>query len=1733
MPKAKKFGAFAGVFTPSILTILGVIMYLRLGWVVGQSGLITTIGIILIAHLISITTGLSISSIATDKKIKVGGIYYMLSRSLGLPMGGAIGIAIFVGTSLSIALYIVGFAENFLSIKAIAGPLGLGTTPNDIRIAGTAAIIFLVMLAFISTSLAIKSQFLVLGAIVLSLASIVLGFFMTSDLAPVTAILSPAANSLPTETIFAIFFPAVTGFTAGVAMSGDLKDSKKSIPKGTLWAIGTGLVIYIGLAVMLAFFVNRDLLLNDYNFLMNIALWSPLVIAGIWGATLSSALGGILGAPRILQAIARDRIFPRFFGKGVGENNEPRNALLLTFIIAEAGILIGELDVIARVVSMFYIAAYGFINLAFALEHWASSDFRPSFRVPKWVGIVGFVASFAVMFKLDTVAMFMAILIMFAIYFYLTKKELQVDFGDVWQSVWSSIVRSSISRIAAKGLEERNWQPNIILFSGGTQARPHLIEFGMHLVGRKGFLSNFDLIQKDDKNNILPKYKQSDTLDAELISKGIFTRKHICSDTYEGIRNIAGTYGFSGIEPNTVMMGWGRHSDNPKRFIATVNYLKELDMNILLMDYDKNAGFGKYNQVDIWWRTTEHNGNIALMLLKFLWLSNEWRNTRARILVVNPVNEQREIIYRNTSAILESMRIHAEIKIINNQIEQRSFYDIIQVESVNSDLIFLGLPDIKEGDETTFVEETNRLCKDIGTVILLRASTHFKKLRIGIGRALLGRIDKLENKIKVEEIAATPLPEIKYPAKPELARQVKLLYGDLMEINRYLKSNYLLKLFGHHAHLIASFEEATEKNFANIRESLAGEKANQQQKIITKFESNLLFRFRKITADFDQEILEIQLSKLQESIDYFFLEIEKVIQTSPARISVSRPAEELKMQSAKTVSEKMFVLRGKLSKALHTGSDAPYQVKYRALLKNYLTAATTRLIYEMLEKWGIANWQYTVKSRAMLYSIASLFFEMEKKALTGISIDFVDQREAMVKQEIIKLKKINQEAGDALAAFLQTSLSGFVETIATEMDQLNANRAFSRKEFDDRSARSIRRFILSIPPLSQQNQRLFFNSIKLELGLLAFTTKLRAVFHDLAAEAGRTFERNYIKQEIEIRNRLVNFSQQLKEGQAVKYMPESFGEMKERETFQAYFNQLVEKTFRKIKLAGSVLPQSIELMADSSVNNFAQQQFRGIASINIAVAEFMDYMLQSEFVEPVQKSLANMPQKLERISTATNEVIRNLTFGIEKLNEESKDGKPETKALIVLVDEHIKLFNLEIDKSADARTQILYLFNERLNTFEDRLSLHAFVKSATNLKQYIRDIESRKRWYYLQEIRQGGKRAIQHQLNQFWYRQSIGVMFTQRLRKESVKEQFKISDAIKLTESLSVQPDIMQKMPFQYSRLFLRKQYYLNEFWLGRSKELYEAKRALQWYRKKRNGAIMVLGDHNSGKTFFAQYFVNKHFTNANIYNLSPPYGGSIDLALFKESLESTFEVHGSYYRIFNSLPADAVLVIDDLSLWWEKSEDGLAVITQIMALINKYSSQCLFVVNMSKPSFELINRLMHIEDFFIHIIELEPFNSEELQQIVMSRHQSSGMKLRLHNSPRDHLRPWDFARLFAKYFSYSKGNAGVVLNAWLANITDIDKNIITIKPPRIPDLSMLEQLKPDWYLLIVQVILHKRANLRKLARINMDNIRDVKSTVEVLKRAGLIVENQPGIYEVNSYIYPHIQSVLIQKEML
>ena len=719
MASQKKFGTFSGVLTPSLLTILGVIMYMRLGSVVGNSSsILQFISVIFFAHLISITTGLSVSSIATDKKIDKGGIYYMLTRSLGLPIGGAIGLTIFIATAFSISLYLIGFSESLIPVINEDWAIN-GISTNKLRLFGSLALIIVLVIAYVSTSFALKIQYVILGLIVLSLGSIFLGssegLKVGSDI-----IESPSFAAL-----FGIFFPAVTGFTAGVAMSGDLKNPKVSIPWGTMLSISIGLIIYILLSLFIYYNIDGQFLRSNNNVLIEYGAIPLLVLGGVWGATLSSALGGILGGPRILQAMSLDNITPNIFAKESGLNKEPRNALFLTFIIAEIGILIGDLNIIAELVAMFYMAAYLFINLSCFLEQWSSPDFRPKFKIPIWISLLGAISTLLLMIQLNLGATLIAVLFMMVFWFWLSKKDLVLGTGDVWLSVWNTVVKTGLKNLQKKTVHKRNWQPNILLFSGGTANRPHLIDFGKSIIGRAGMVSNFDLIETKSAKVLFPKSHQN-TKEDLLIDDSIFHRKLYCQNVFKGIESIATTYGFSGVDPNTVLMGWAKNTKDPIWFSQMTQKLKDLDYNILYLDYDEKRGFGNFSSIDLWWNGFNKENELSLQLVKFLRSSKKWKKAVLNIYFVNSKNTSSEEIELKISSIIDRKRMNAKFQVINNYIEQKDINQYIRIKSHQTDLILIKIPELKVGNEKNFIQSSNELFGEIGSALFFEASNSFQ-----------------------------------------------------------------------------------------------------------------------------------------------------------------------------------------------------------------------------------------------------------------------------------------------------------------------------------------------------------------------------------------------------------------------------------------------------------------------------------------------------------------------------------------------------------------------------------------------------------------------------------------------------------------------------------------------------------------------------------------------------------------------------------------------------------------------------------------------------------------------------------------------------------------------------------------------------------------------------------------------------------------------------------------------
>ncbi|MBA7572760.1 hypothetical protein ES708_14546 [subsurface metagenome] len=446
-----KFGTFAGVFTPDVLTILGVIMYLRLGWVVGNAGFSGAVVIILLAKTVTVCTGLSMATITTNIKIGAGGAYSIISKSLGLEAGGSIGIPFYISQTLSAALYIIGFTMGWMRIFP-------GHTPI---VVSTVAWLSLLIISYTSAKFAIRIQFFIMGIIALSLLSIV----MIQSEPNSEIMLIGKFEDANFWMVFAIFFPAVTGIMAGANMSGELKEPRKAIPNGTLSAIGVTTVIYIGLAYLAAKYISpSELRANQMAFVDN-AYWGPIVLAGMLAATFSSALGSMVGAPRVLQALAEQKTVPYhsvFAAKS--SNNEPRNAIIFTGIIIEIAIIMGNLNALASLLTMFFLITYGTLNLiVFIQQSMNIISFRPTFKVPKFVPFIGAISCISIMLLINPIFSVIALVTIAVLYIWLTRKGLESEWGDIRGGMFL-VLAERVSRIAARFPRHQvTWKPDLLI----------------------------------------------------------------------------------------------------------------------------------------------------------------------------------------------------------------------------------------------------------------------------------------------------------------------------------------------------------------------------------------------------------------------------------------------------------------------------------------------------------------------------------------------------------------------------------------------------------------------------------------------------------------------------------------------------------------------------------------------------------------------------------------------------------------------------------------------------------------------------------------------------------------------------------------------------------------------------------------------------------------------------------------------------------------------------------------------------------------------------------------------------------------------------------------------------------------------------------------------------------------------------------------------------------------------
>lgn len=717
-PPVGRFGTFGGVFTPCTLTILGVIMFLRFGYVVGNAGIWHALLIVLASKLITTLTSLSLSAIATNTRVRGGGAYFLISRSLGVEFGGAIGVVFYLAQAVSVAMYVIGFTEALLATWP-----GLG----DPRMVATAVNIAVFVCVYIGAGWTIKLQYGILAALLLAIGAFALGALQSFDAATLQANWQPGyGEGESLLTMFALFFPAATGIMAGANMSGDLRDPARAIPRGTLWAVAVTGVIYLGMALLLGCARPRQDLLDDTMVVATIAPSTVLITLGIFCATLSSALGSMMGAPRIMQALARDRIFPvlRPLGAGSGVNNEPRTATVLTFLIAEAGIVLGDLNAIAPVITMFFMITYGALNLATFYESITRNpSWRPTFRWSHWgTALLGALGCLAAMVLISPLWAGVSIALMAALHLYVSRQEIRATWGDVQSGVAFERARTNLLRLEGEKFHAKNWRPAILAFGGAGWNRAHLAIYGHWLTGGRGLLTLAQVIQGDLEEHADRRLSQEKVLRTFIREHELdaFPAVVVAPTLAGGIEALVQCAGVGALRPNVVLFGWLSDRARLLEFCAVLRTAAALKRSILVAKVDReieDLWQTPDGTIDVWWRGRQ-NGHLMLILAHLMDQSPEWRGRQVRLIRMIGAEVGLEETRANLGTLLRKARIRATPHVVVGT----DFRATMAYESLGAAVVLLGFEPPAEGAEQEFLERTTALTAGLQNVLLVHSS---------------------------------------------------------------------------------------------------------------------------------------------------------------------------------------------------------------------------------------------------------------------------------------------------------------------------------------------------------------------------------------------------------------------------------------------------------------------------------------------------------------------------------------------------------------------------------------------------------------------------------------------------------------------------------------------------------------------------------------------------------------------------------------------------------------------------------------------------------------------------------------------------------------------------------------------------------------------------------------------------------------------------------------------------
>ena len=717
----------APVFLASISTILGAILFLRFGYAVGHVGLWGTMMIIVIGHMVTIPTVLAVSEIATNRRVAGGGAYFIISRSFGTTIGGSIGIALYLSQAISVAFYLVAFAEAFQPVlQWIGGRFEVALGLQWVSVPGLAVLVALMLTK--GADQGVRVLWVVCGILAAVIGAFLLGSGPEEIRPDGLNLTSTIANPDGFGVVFATCFPAFTGMIAGLGLSGDLKNPMRSIPLGTIGATFAGMAVYALVAIKLAQSATPDALADDQFIMARIALWGPSIYIGLAAAAFSSALGSIMVAPRTLQALARDRVFPggrvnQLLATGRGEAGEPINATYVSVALAAVFVALGDIDFIAQILSMFFMVTYGTLCSVAFLEYFAGNpSYRPTFRSRWYISLVGAVMCVLMMIQMSAVYALLAMAIMLVIYLGLKRSRRgERDLAAILQGAMFQLVRrlQIMLQKNRSAQQDGGWRPSFVA----------LTQFGDRRVAQ------FDLLRwishRHGFGHFVQHMKGEYALDTELAARAQLTKLVKRSDlsragtfvdtliapSFENAVTQALQYpGISGLPNNSILLEFDQeHPEEIPRLERAMLLAASSRFNVVVLR-SSTFRFGYRSSIHVW-LTPETLPNAAMMLmLAYIIVGHpEWRTAEIRVFACIGTDGDAHEADR-LSALVDQGRLPIGRKNIETlPVESQARIESeVEYRSSDADLVIAGISaEQMNGGSLTEVLRSHRAANDI------------------------------------------------------------------------------------------------------------------------------------------------------------------------------------------------------------------------------------------------------------------------------------------------------------------------------------------------------------------------------------------------------------------------------------------------------------------------------------------------------------------------------------------------------------------------------------------------------------------------------------------------------------------------------------------------------------------------------------------------------------------------------------------------------------------------------------------------------------------------------------------------------------------------------------------------------------------------------------------------------------------------------------------------------------